>query len=43
MHLRTLFLVSVMMSASLSGCFGEQKIDDCGIEAPYDVYPEPWD
>ena len=43
MHLRTLFLVSVMMSASLSGCFGEQKIDDGGIEAPYDVYPEPWD
>ena len=43
MHLRSLFLVSVMLSASLSGCFGEQKVDEGGIEAPYDVYPEPWD
>ena len=43
MHLRSLFLVSVMLSASLSGCFGEQQIDDGGVEAPYEVYPEPWD
>ncbi|MDB2457769.1 CocE/NonD family hydrolase, partial [bacterium] len=43
MHLRSLFLVSVMLSASLSGCFGEQKVDEGGIEVPYDVYPEPWD
>ena len=41
MHLRSLFLVSVMLSASLSGCFGEQKVDEGGIEVPYDVYPEP--
>ena len=43
MHLRSLFLVSVMLSASLSGCFGEQQIDDAGVEAPYEFYPEPWD
>ena len=31
------------MTTSLSGCFGEQKVDDVGITTPYDIYPEPWE
>lgn len=38
------WLVMLLFTTSmLAGCFGEQKIDDGGIEAPYDVYPDPWD
>ena len=38
------WLVMLLFTTSmLAGCFGEQKIDDEGLEAPYDVYPDPWD
>ena len=38
------WLVMLLFTTSmLAGCFGEQKIDDGGIETPYDVYPDPWD
>ncbi len=38
------WLVMLLFTTSmLAGCFGEQKIDDGGIEPPYDVYPDPWD
>ncbi|MCP2504783.1 MAG: CocE/NonD family hydrolase [Candidatus Poseidoniaceae archaeon] len=43
MNFRPWLILFVMMAASLSGCFGEQKIDDGGVTAPYDVYPEPWE
>ena len=43
MNFRPWLILFVLMTTSLSGCFGEQQIDDGGIEAPYDVYPEPWD
>ena len=38
------WLVMLLFTTSmLAGCFGDQKIDDGGLEAPYEVYPDPWD
>ena len=43
MNFRPWLILFVMMTTSLSGCFGEQQIDEGGIEPSYDVYPEPWE
>ena len=38
------WLVMLLFTTSmLAGCFGDQKIDDGGLEAPYDIYPDPWE
>ena len=38
------WLVMLLFTTSmLAGCFGDQKIDDGGFEAPYDIYPDPWE
>jgi hypothetical protein len=43
MNLRVWLILFVMLTASLSGCFGEQRVDDEGVMTPYEVYPDPWD
>ena len=43
MNFRPWLILFVLMTTSLSGCFGEQQIDTGGVETPYDVYPEPWE
>jgi hypothetical protein len=43
MNFKPWLILFVMMTTSLSGCFGEQNIDDGGVTAPYDLFPEPWD
>jgi hypothetical protein len=43
MNFRPWLILFVMLTTSLSGCFGEQQIDEGGIGTSYDVYPEPWD
>ncbi len=43
MNFRPWLILFVLMATSLSGCFGEQTVDEGGETAPYDVYPEPWD
>ncbi|MFB1005426.1 MAG: CocE/NonD family hydrolase [Candidatus Poseidoniaceae archaeon] len=43
MNLRPWLILFVLMTTSLSGCFGEQAGDDGEVMPAYDVYPEPWD
>ena len=42
MDLRAWLILVVMMSASLSGCFGEDG-DKAGTNSTYQIYPDPWD
>ena len=42
MDLRAWLILVVMMSASLSGCFGEDG-DKSGTNSNYQIYPDPWD
>ena len=43
MNLRPWLILFVLMTTSLSGCFGEQATDDAEVMPAYDVYPEPWE
>ena len=41
MDLRAWLILVVMLSASLSGCYGEKEAED-NPDSVYQVYPEPW-
>ncbi len=43
MNFRPWLILFVMMTTSLSGCFGEQTTEESGEGVSYDVYPEPWE
>ena len=42
MHWKPWLIILVMMSATLSGCLGEDSIKE-SESSSYDSYPEPWD
>ena len=43
MNFRPWLILFVLMTTSLSGCFGEQNVEESEDSALYDVYPEPWE
>ena len=43
MNLRPWLILFVLLTTSLSGCFGEQEAGDEPAAPLYDVYAEPWD